>query len=207
MTRVYVMQSGFVTANPEKLVRSKEQDLTFKDSLYVQDYRVQDTDHYFDEEVESLFTRWWKDNSLMARFEFREAVLKAALRTLSFNRSIDLLAFVSLQLQQRSVGYLHRRFLRDLLNYVLCAEPKSMDNLTYYRLLVADQTLHPEMKDSSDIERELNQFKTDGYDRRLNRIVLDWTRDIDGFSDLLATLHVIFGRRHGSTGVAPKGLQ
>jgi len=204
MTRAYVLQSGFVTSNPEKLVKSTAQDLTFKASLYVQDYRIQDTDHYYDEEVETLFTQWWKDNSLMTRFEFREAILKAALRVFRVNGSLNFMHFIQLQLPQRSVTYLHRRFLRDIVSYVFTKEAKTLDNLTYYRLLLADANLHPEQKDGSQIEETLKQaLKQDG-NAKLDYVVTNWSTDVNALSDLLATMHVIFGRRQGAAGVEEK---
>lgn len=204
MTRAYVLQSGFVTTNPEKLVKSTAQDLTFKASLYVQDYRVQDTDHYYDEEVEVLFSRWWKDNSLMNRFEFREAVLKAALRVFRVNGSLNFLHFIQLQMPQRSVGYLHRRFLRDIVDYVFTHTAKTLDNLTYYRLLLADADLHPEGKDGSRINEALVQAMKQDGNAKLDYVVTGWSTDINALSDLLATMHVIFGRRQGTAGVEGK---
>ena len=109
MSRIFVLQSGFVTMQPHALIKSTEPDLTFRDSLYVLDYRVRDTDNYYDEEIERLFHAFRKENSLMSRFEFREQILKATYRVFS---ATSIVPWLKLQLMQRTVGYLHRKYLQ-----------------------------------------------------------------------------------------------
>ncbi len=65
MSRVFVLQSGFVNTVADKLVRSADKDISFRDSLFVLDYSVTDTSNYYDEEVEQLFQQFRRDNSVL----------------------------------------------------------------------------------------------------------------------------------------------
>jgi len=201
MSRIYVLQSGFVTTQPHALIKSTEPDLTFRDSLYVLDYRVKDTDNYYDEEIEKLFHSFRKDNSLMNRFEFREQIIKATYRVFS---STSIIPWLKLQLIQRTVGYLHRKYLQEALCSVLNKKPKTIENYQYYRLLHAGETSRAYPHDEHDADELLNEYIQEGSSVLISDLLSQWTKDINGFCDLLETLHTIFGRRQGIASVSVK---
>lgn len=199
MDRVYVLQSGFVTMAPESLVKTSEPNLTFKDSLYVLDYRVQDTDNYYDEEIETLFQSFRKNNELLRRFEFREAILRAAYRVF---KSDTIVPWLRLQLSQRTVGYLHRQFLKETFQKVSGGSKRNTDCFQYYRLLSAGEMSRHMPQTQKDPQPLLEEYVRIGKSTLLSDLLLEWTPDMEGVSDLLSSLHVIFGCRHGSSSVA-----
>ena len=201
MDRFYVLQSGFVTQEATQLVRSEEADLSLKDRLYAGDRRVSDTENYYDEEVEHLFLSWQKDDALIRRFEFRERILKAAIR-LFRGRNANIADWISLQMDKRTVGYLHRRFLKDVLASVLLKQPKSTDNYTYHRLLKAGGGSTNLKTGQDSANGELRDFVRKQTTADLTEILCRWTKDTRGFGDLIHTLHVIFGRRTGYAGTS-----
>lgn len=202
MSRVFILQSGFVTMLGTYLNRSEEADLSFKDSLYATDYRVIDTENYYDSGVESLFHQWRHDNNVMLKFEFREAVLKLALRLF---HSGTIMPWLRLQLSQRTVGYLHRKFLKEVLASVLNKEPKTLDNYQYYRLLSVSKDTAMSVMDDKDVDDLLKEYVKQNTSSNVTDLLYMWTKDVHGYADLLSTLHVIFGRRHGYSDVGQKG--
>lgn len=205
---IFVLQSGFVTLDASKLVRSESVSLSFKDQLYMDGRRPGDTENYYDEEVEKLFQLWHKDDSLIRRFEFRELILEAAIRLFA-GRSKNMAEWINVQLSQRTVGFLHRRFLKECLVTALDNKAKTMDNYTYYRLLRAggNDELTQTQRDSAN--SDLMMFIKNADDVSLTSILSRWTNDLRGFGDLLHSMHVIFGRRSdnsrtsSNTGVNP----
>lgn len=199
--RAFTLQSGFVTQEATKLIRSEVAPLSFKDSLYTGGLKQSDTENYYDEDVEKLFQLWHKDDGIMRRFEFREEVLQVALRLFS-GRAGNITEWLSLQMKQRSVGYLHRRFLKECFSSALNNKQKSTDNYTYHRLLKAggNDELVPTGSDNSNHELEL--YIQRGTNAMVTNILAQWTNDIRGFGDLLHSLHVIFGRRSDASAVS-----
>lgn len=204
MSKLFILQSGFVTHEASQLTKVDEIDLTFNDSLY-QGRSAADTENYYDEGVEKLFQQWHKDNTLMNRFEFRELILENAFRVFkSKQKSIE--PWIRLQMPQRTVGYLHRKFLKDSLRFILDGVPMSMDNYSYYRLLSAQNGSHHLQHGDDRSNEELQNYIAKNHSTELTYVLSNWTRDIKGFNDLLMSIHVIFGRRRGQVSV-PRNMQ
>ena len=199
MTRVFVLQSGFVTTVADKLVRSADKDISFRDSLFVLDYRVTDTSNYYDEEVEQLFQQFRRDNSVVEKFEFREGILKTFYRLF---KSETIVPWLRLQMEQRTVGHLHKRFLRDVLNHALTSKAREMENYQYYRLLLASEISRNAPHKADDTDEVLRVFIDGNYSNLVTDIACKWTKDVRGITDLLGVLHVLFGPRHGPVSVA-----
>lgn len=199
--RTFILQSGFVTQEATRLIRSEATTLSFKDSLYAGGLKQLDTENYYDEEVEKLFQAWYKDDSIMRRFEFREEVLQAAVRLFN-GRAGNMTEWIALQLKQRSVGYLHRRFLKECLASAINNMQKSMDNYTYHRLLKAGGNDELVSTGSDSSNRELESYIKNGTNAKVSSILTYWTNDVRGFGDLLHSLHVIFGRRVDASAVS-----
>jgi hypothetical protein len=200
MTRVHTLQSGFVTKDSSRLIRNEEEKLNIQDSLYRPDYRTSDTENYYDEGVEALFKQWRDDNAIMSRFEFREALIKTALRVFG---SVSIIPWLSVQLTSPSVRYLHRKFLSETMASVLNKEPRTLDAYQYYRLLTVYKDTQFTAMNDKDVDKALKEYIKNASSSSVD-MVCSWTKDVHGLCDMLNTLHVIFGRRHGFVDVGTR---
>lgn len=193
MTKLFLLQSGFVTPSADFLVKEEKKELSLRDRLYLKDTRISTNDSFYDEKIEKLFKSYRQDNSRIQSFEFREDILKSAIRAFS-HYGATLVPWVKMQLSQRTVGYLHRQYLLELFTAANGGQRK-LDNYTYYRLLSPIGNNDVFNTGKVDIEAELDQLTRTWSDLSLAGILTTWTKDIEGMVDLLKTLHVIFGRR------------
>lgn len=197
MTTLFLLQSGFITANSDFLIKETEKEKSVLDRLYLSDKRIESNQGFYDEKIEKLFKTYHQDESRIRSFEFREEILSAALRAFRFD-SYNLGFWIKAQLSQRTVGYLHRVYMREMLRYAY-RYPRDMENYTYYRLLSPLGNNDAFNVGKVDIDEELddilNQPNGKPYNLDLVDILYNWSRDVKGIIDLLTTLHVIFGRR------------
>ena len=205
MQKARILQSGFLAWASVDLVRNSGEEVSFKASIYTPDYQVADTENYYDKNVEFLFQQWRNDNSLMNRFEFREAVLLLAMRV--FHEK-SILPWVQLQLNHASLSYLHHKFLSEMFASAMLNKAKTLDNFQYYRML-QPQLSAPTAASKRPIEGFLKDMLdfSNGMSSKTNlvsKILAEWTEDIHGMCDLLESLHVIFGKRSGVASVANK---
>ena len=195
MKPVFILHSGFVTTDSSKLLRSTIEDKGIRKMVIQPSSLGEDPDSYYDSEVTGIFNQWRKDEDLIRNFEFRETLLKVALRAFddqSFGRWIEL------QHAQGGVGYLHRRFIKEMVGRVFSNQAKTMDNYQYYRLLSREpfSTKFPDTNVSSVLSTDyLDTFIKSGQGSFLPDVLTEWTKDTDGVVDLICTLNVIFGRR------------
>ena len=196
MTKLFLLQSGFVTPNATFLVKEDEHDLSVRDKLYLADTRISDNTSYYDESIEKLFNVWHKNNGHIRKFEFRQEILAAAFRVFKFN-SPSIAPWLRLQLTQRTVGYLHRKYLKETMAFVFFQNLREMDNYTYYRLLNPDGDNDVFQTGLEDPDMAIREFVKD-ESVNLTDVMNSWTRNTASFIDLLITMHVIFGRRPGN---------
>lgn len=195
MSKLFLLQSGFVTPNATYLVKEDDRDLSIRDKLYLADTRIVDHTSYYDEKVEKLFNLWHQNNGIIRKFEFREEILETAFRVFQF-KSSSILPWVRIQLGQRTVGYLHRKFLKETLAFAMIGAQREMENYTYYRLLSYEDDNSVFQTGKEDPDALLKDFVSDGSVNLVD-IIDNWTRTTVSIVDLLVTLHVIFGRREG----------
>ena len=195
MKPVFILHSGFVTTDSSKLLRSTIEDKGIRKMVIQPSSLGEDPDSYYDSEVTGIFNQWRKDEDLIRNFEFRETLLRVALRAFddqSFGRWIEL------QHAQGGVGYLHRRFIKEMVGRIFSEQAKTMDNYQYYRLLSREpfSTKFPDTNVSSVLSTDyLDTFIKSGQGSFLPDVLTEWTKDTDGVVDLICTLNVIFGRR------------
>lgn len=195
MDKLFILHSGFVTDDPTHLNKiEKKKNLTLRDKIYVSDSRVVDTENYYDEEVENLYRAFSNDNSLITRFDFRQQVLEAAIRTLKVKKD-SIVPWIEFQLNQRTVGYLHRKFLKEMIESISFGTPKTMENANYYRLLSANYENNGLQTRPEHLDEILRKYVDNNEDTLLSSLLTRWTTTIHGTVDLLTTLRVIFGAR------------
>ena len=194
--RLYILQSGFVAVNFTNLEATPEKKETLRDSLFASDFRIGDTVNLYDEGVEQLFQIYHKDNAIVRNFDFRERVIKTAIR--AFDHGSDsIIPWIRAQLTQRTVGYIHRKFLYETIQFVLNKKPRTLDLMTYHRLIEAEDVGNRSQPGSDKPNEALENYVKSNQDCRLSRFIYGWVGSIDGYVDLLKTLEVIFGKREG----------
>jgi hypothetical protein len=194
MTKAYILQSGFVTTLVTELNKVKEPETSFRERLHATNLQMQDTAHFYEEGVEALFQRYRKNPDIFKEFEFREAVLKKAISLFEGKTVQD---WVRFQLGQRTVTFLHRRFLEDTLSYILRSTARKMEPYQYFRLLRANNSIPYASKDSITIDQEIQSLieLCGDLNSTTEQLMLKWSRNYAAMSDMLASLHVIYGLR------------
>lgn len=195
----YPLHSGFATVDTGKLVRLKQAERSVKDRIHEANVAKPDLENCFDTVVENLMDMFRKNEAVIRDMSFREDLIKSVYRCLG---TIDLNLWIKMQTQCPTVGSLHARFLVETLDYVFNCTPRPMELFTYYRLLNGS----PESKNwaggnDGQYEKLVAFLKTTG-NCNISDIVTLWTRDTASITDMLVTLHVIFGRRHGNLNYA-----
>lgn len=194
-TLVNTLHSGFVAFPSDSYVRNVEEVTSFKTSLHRNKVENTDTANYYHIGVEALFQRWHKNEKLVNDMQFREDVLKLAS---TLFRSINIQTWVLMQLKANTVGPLHRRYLADTFFYALCDVPRKMENYSYYRLLNATETSKNWPARDDELEDELKAILGANTSLEISHLLCRWTGSVAGIVDLIQTMHVIYGRRHGS---------
>lgn len=83
-------------------------------------------------------------------------------------------------------------------------KPKTIENYQYYRLLHAGETSRSYPHEEHNVDALLNEYIQEGSSVLVCDLLKNWTQDMNGFCDLLETLHTIFGRRQGIASVSVK---
>lgn len=193
--KTFILHSGFVTTDSSKLLRSTVEDKGIRKMVIQPNALGEDPDSYYDSEVTNLFNQWRKDETILRCFDFREKALRVALRAFDDD---SIACWISLQHCQAGVGYLHRRFLKEMIARICSDQAKTMDNYQYYRLLSREpfSTKFPDTNVQSPLSDDyLEVFKKTGQGGYLPDVLSSWTKDVDGLADMICTLNVIFGRR------------
>jgi hypothetical protein len=202
MARGYILQSGFVTTDPSSLNKAKEVKSTLRERLHAPSLHIQDTDHYYDEGVEQLYQRYHANPQLVKEFEFRELLIETLYRLYGEKGFFD---WAKLQLTQRSVTFLHRRFLLDTVCFASREHRRKMEPYTYFRLLQAAAPVPYPSRDEGKVEADARQLFTNGFPLTTESLIVKWTRDYAAIGDLIESLHVIYGLRPSVT--TPRGAR
>lgn len=197
MTKLFLLQSGFITPNATYLVKEDAHDLSIRDKLYLADTRISDNTSYYDENIEKLFNLYRQDNERIRVFEFRQEIIEAAFRVFKF-KSASIIPWISIQLTQRTVGYLHRKYLKETMAFAMLGQPRELENYTYFRLLNPNGDNDVFQTGHENPDEVLRSFVKDGSVSLVD-LVNRWTKDVASTIDLLTTMNVIFGRRQGDT--------
>lgn len=199
---IYVLQSGFVSDDAENMDRTGgNESSSIRDALYQKSYAVADNIHYYDKSVDSLYRQRRADNELIKRFEFREEVLVRAYEVFGKKSFLD---WVRLQIDQYTVGFLHRQFLMETVRFALTGEPRTTECSQFYRLLLATNASRKTLSSDRHAGQSLKDLvgERDATGFVMSDLLANWTQDVSGFDDLLSTMYVIFGRRQGISSVA-----
>lgn len=144
--------------------------------------------------VEALYDRYIKTGGNMVNFDFKKNILAVAISAFGTQ---GFYYWFRQQYANPLVGDLHRRFLDDTLRFITTGK-RNMMLQTWSSIL--------NIGDSGEFDTNLSQdavafFNTDGrasYDRGianvdLRDVIQKWCSQPNGITDLLGTLHLLFG--------------
>lgn len=147
------------------------------------------------EDVEALYAQMITRVVTFDDFEFREAVLVTALNAFG-TQQFDF--WYSQQQYIPSAGNLHREFLEDTLQFIETGT-RSQHMQTWNDLINSNDTGHRQtVMSQKAIEFfgiSSNGIRREPRNSNLVDVLCNWTSQPGGFSDLLFTLHILFGVR------------
>lgn len=145
------------------------------------------------ENVEALHARMVNDFVSFGDFDFREKVLKTALKAFG---TLDFYMWYSQQKYSPSAGEMHRAFLIDTLKFIEHGERRMPVNNWNDLISYADKgepnaTLSEEACEFFGISSNGIVRERRNYD--LLDIIAKWTSQPGGWQDMLGSLHIFFG--------------
>lgn len=207
MNRICVLHSGFITYLGNNIsLPDNELGTTELMNAIKFNQSIEEPDNLcFSKEIDNIMQDFYNTKNALNDFNFRERVLKLAKYIFNTNNFYE---WCNLQQNSPHLSNLHIRFIIDTLNYVKIGN-REISIMTWYNLLNAKS-----IKSSNPIEYNLKDlfnnnlnsnglvsinsddaYKEDNTSYLLNDVILLWTQQVNGISDLLLSLYVIFGSR------------
>ena len=193
-TQLRLLQSGFVGYITPELLQVPAREVSIQSEVTTKSIFKPDTTNFYDADIHVLVSRMENDTQVLSDFEFREVILKKAISV--FSRNGTFREWFTMQVHSPALTYLHKRFLKETLDYAMGNTHRPMSGLTYRRLLYVgkDATQESVADITSGKKEDFSPLDRLG-DVTTEALLSQWTQDVDGYQDLLVTLSVIFGRR------------
>jgi len=192
MNEVYqVYQRGFLgkvihivkqTSETDDILR-KLKNIQFNPQVFVK----AEENPVFNEEVESLYASFIKGGPGLNNVDFHEKIIEAFIGAFG---TVSAMEWLEIQQQSPKASYLHAKFLLDTLKFVSGGQREMA--LTSWESLLNSST--PD-KDWADVLGYAKQMDKDFAPITLVRdLAVRWCQQENGLSDMLYTLHILFGR-------------
>jgi len=193
-TQLRLLQSGFVGYVMPELQQVPAREISIQSEVTTRSIFKPDTTNFYDADIHVLVSRMENDTQVLSDFEFREVILKKAISV--FSRKGSFREWFTMQVHSPALTYLHKRFLKETLDYAMGNTRRPMSGLTYRRLLyVGKDATQESVADITAGKKEDFSLLEHLGDVTTEALLSQWTQDVDGYQDLLVTLSVIFGRR------------
>lgn len=209
MDSLTILQSGFLSYPSTDLTTN----FPVKDTTVLQFVNLSkpdnrsDNPYHYHKEVDAVYRAYMSDTKIIGDFDYRERVLTAAKHAFG---SESLLAWCDIQRNSQFLTTMHRKFIEDTLGYIATGyryvDPESWINLI-------------EIRDVTDVDKRIDyspskHFETGGIypspvvagptsdlPKELLKCMVKWTSHPTGFTDLIYSLYIIFGKRYDYTPV------
>lgn len=154
----------------------------------------------YDTQVQDLWERAQGSHKLLDLPAFQEEIIKVAFNV--FNCK-SFMVWNKTQVTNNHFTAMHKRFLNETLSLISFGKPRTINVTTWSGLLNKKIATNEDKQIPfsiseyfiSDTASSLNMIRTD--DDSINSIenaVLNWIRNSNGYSDLLTTLYILFGK-------------
>lgn len=190
-----ILQSGFITPDSSDLIQIPEEERSVVQAVLTQSIFRTDTSNFYDKGVQQLFITMAADPKIFSSFEYREAVLKKAISLFGESFSGNFIEWFRIQKESPAFSYLHQRYLHETLQFIFNRAPRKMSHNNYSRMLHVGANNAIFATSKEDTEAELNHCLTSLRSASVASLLESWTESVEGLQDMVATLHVIFGRR------------
>lgn len=190
-----LLQSGYITPDSSDLIQIPEEERSIVQAVLTQSIFRVDTSNFYDKGVQQLFVTMAADPKIFSSFDYREAVLKKAISLFGECFNGNFIEWFRIQKESPTFSYLHQRYLNETLLYVFSRTPRKMSHNNYSRMLHvgANNAIFATSKD--DIEADLDHSLMSLRNAGVVSLLENWTESVEGLQDMVATMHVIFGRR------------
>lgn len=209
MTKLAILQSGFINFNEEDLVKGVIVNDPFVDIALNKDHLKNKNQFFYSPVANELYKQWSADPGLIRDFNFREKILKAAKKlfnTKSFGESSNIQVWFNYQAQSPFLSNYHIKFIKETIEYVLYGTLRTIENVQWIRLLDCGNSV-------KNTSLTVDQFFTDKFNKEskqktnslpnsgsaVSDFLTYWTSNQNGFEDLVICLFVIFGVRSNIT--------
>lgn len=212
MDSLTILQSGFLSyASPDLITNYPVKDTTVLQfvNLSKPDNRSDNPYHYH-REIDAVYNAYISDNRIISDFDYRERVLTAAKHAFGVE---SLLAWCDIQRNTQFLTTMHRKYIHDTLNYIA----------TGYRGINTESWINLiEIRDVTDVDKRVEYNPSRYFDLTANNVpttairdddyvgvlpkdllkcIVAWVSHPTGFTDLIYSLYIIFGKRYDYTPV------
>ena len=140
----------------------------------------------FNNDIEVLYSQHTKKSARTNTFDFHELILTAALSAFGTTKFIE---WLEIQSKSPNVTYVHSKFLLDTLKFIETGKREMV--LENWEPLLNSHALSGEYENIIDDALRLNK-NVRIID--LKDVIRFWCGHPGGLTDLLTTLHILFGR-------------
>jgi len=209
MDSLTILQSGFLSYPSNDLITN----YPVKDTTVLQFVNLSkpdnrsDNPYHYHREIDAVYNAYISDNRIIGDFDYRERVLTAAKH--AFN-SESLLAWCDMQRNTQFLTTMHRKFIYDTLEYIATGgraiDPESWINLIEIRDVTDvdkrveyNPSLYFDLRNNSRLIAVGLDEKSHDLPKDLLKCIVNWVCHPTGFTDLIYSLYIIFGKRYDYT--------
>jgi len=198
MSKMVVLQSGFISQNDDMLELPIDYDRNFIDNVLMRNYKHEQYSYFFSKNISEYYTQYRSDNTLSKNFHFRERVYKEAFNLFKTKSFVE---WVNLQLKYGNLSPIHKLFLMDTIKFILNidvdAYSREVQPEQYIKLIERNIAKKEDSLSTSSYfdSKDMGQIQLLPND--LLTCIKLWLSKPKGFGDFLVSLHIIFGDRDG----------
>lgn len=194
MQRFLILQSGFITPEVTGLIlpAEKKPDLS---RVIIKPNRHVNTEFYFAQELDTLYTTYTSNDIRSHSFEFTERYLKEIIRLIN---GVSFYDWVTRQLESPKINDTNVQFLLDTLNFI-AGTGRSIDVISWAGLVEAStgavnrRHLGDLLKCYFGMQSNTLIYNGPIIPTDLSKVLSLWLSRPNGFKDLFVTMGVIFG--------------
>lgn len=188
-----IMQSGFVAKSDKHLILPNPIEPSVREAVIYKAFKSPLAEYHYSKVVTDMFNRWSANRDAIRDFDFRERILKTAFEVFEFKNFREWLEF---QAKSKKLSALHGKFLLETVEHVCTGSPRRVQSLQWIALLEAgDQakSVHVDPQEFLKIKHVNSGYAY--VPPTFEELITMWTRQREGFEDLLISMYVIFGAR------------
>jgi hypothetical protein len=173
---------GAEKASINSTIMKQLKNLQYNQTAYLSD----DKNHVYNEDVEVLYSQYCKKSVHTGSFEFHELILDAAIFAFGTDKFIN---WIDVQSKSPSATYIHSKFLLDTMRFIETGKREMV--VENWEPLLNSHAISGEWEEVLDDAIALNKKIPI---TEVRDVIRYWCQQPNGISDLLVTLHILFGR-------------